>query len=828
MKRTTLFALVLTALVLVCGLAFGASPLAFDGPAAPHYAVRPVEALPHLAAAPFDRTALLRQDLERRDAGLPPRFALPEEVFITPAGDGVWESLDSNFDVWRLRVQAPGALSLNFGFTAYRLPKGGRLTVHPAQGLVADDPRGVRVFTDRDNKEHGQLWTPVVAADDVILELVLPRESRHDYDLALTAVNKGYRLFGEDPDKAGTCNIDVVCPEGDDWREEINSVAVYSTGGSLFCTGFMVNNTSQDGTPLFQTAYHCGITSSNAASLVVYWNFQSPVCGDQSGGPLTDTQSGSTFRAASSATDFTLLELDQAPDPSWEVSWAGWNRAPGDFDGAIAIHHPDGDEKSISFEDDPTETASYLNSASPGDGTHIRVNDWDLGTTEPGSSGSPLFDPDHRVVGQLHGGYAACGNDESDWYGRVSVSWTGSGSAATRLQDWLDPGGTGATTVDTYAPWATGLAVAPGAGFTAAGPQGGPFTPAQTVYTLTNSNAAGALDWTAAADVAWLDMTPAAGNLAAGATVNVTVAVNSVADGLAIGPYTGTVSFLNITDGDGDTGRTVDLQVGVPELVHSEPLDTDPGWTTTGLWAFGQPTGGGGAYGSPDPTTGYTGTTVYGYNLAGDYETFLPERHLTSGAFDCSEIQATTLRFQRWLGVEHPDYDHAAVSVSTDGTNFTTVWENLITIADNAWTAVEIDISAVADGQSTVYLRWTMGTTDGTWQYCGWNLDEIEIWGLVDDLSAVGDLPSPPLRIGSRPNPFNPSTLIAFELPRNAHARLEIFDAAGRKVATLVDRRLGAGPHEVNWEPRRLPSGVYLARLQADGDTALQRMTLLK
>jgi hypothetical protein len=76
------------------------------------------------------------------------------------------------------------------------------------------------------------------------------------------------------------------------------------------------------------------------------------------------------------------------------------------------------------------------------------VTDWDLGTTEPGSSGSGLWDQNHRLIGQLQGGYAACGNDLSDWYGRFSVSWDGGGTGATRLRNWLDPGNTGAMVLD--------------------------------------------------------------------------------------------------------------------------------------------------------------------------------------------------------------------------------------------------------------------------------------------------------------------------------------------------------------------------------------------
>lgn len=94
---------------------------------------------------------------------------------------------------------------------------------------------------------------------------------------------------------------------------------------------------------------------------------------------------------------------------------------------------------------------SYLNNAVPGDGSHWRVETWERNTTtEGGSSGSALFDANHRVIGQLHGGYAACGNTTSDWYGMFSVSWDGA-SSAERLRDWLDPANT-TTTIDGYDP----------------------------------------------------------------------------------------------------------------------------------------------------------------------------------------------------------------------------------------------------------------------------------------------------------------------------------------------------------------------------------------
>lgn len=168
----------------------------------------------------------------------------------------------------------------------------------------------------------------------------------------------------------------------------------------------------------------------------------------------------------------------------------------------------------------------------------------------------------------------------------------------------------------------------------------------------------------------------------------------------------------------------------VGTLQYSWNMDTNPGWTTEGLWAWGPPTGGGGQYGGPDPNSGYTGGNVYGYNLSGDYENSLPEKHLTSTAINCADLSNVSLKFRRWLGVESPSYDHAYVRVSSNGTTWTTLWQNSSQVADTSWVLQDFDISSIADDQSTVYLKWTMGTTDSSWQYCGWNIDDVEIWGV--------------------------------------------------------------------------------------------------
>jgi hypothetical protein len=174
-----------------------------------------------------------------------------------------------------------------------------------------------------------------------------------------------------------------------------------------------------------------------------------------------------------------------------------------------------------------------------------------------------------------------------------------------------------------------------------------------------------------------------------------------------------------------------------PVVFLSQPLSTNPGWTTEGQWAYGAPTGGG----TTDPTSGKTGPNAYGYNLAGNYANNMPAYSLTSTAFDCRGYSNVKVSFWRDLGVESSSYDKASFSVSTDGTTWTTVWQHAgATVNDAAWTKVSYNIGTIADGQATVYLRWTMGTTDSSIVYAGWNIDDIEFSGLPDAPACPADL----------------------------------------------------------------------------------------
>lgn len=802
---------------------------------------RPLAAVQRLTVPERDVPALLAQaDRRSVEDGAPAAFADPVPVAVTPETHGSWEALPGGDRLWRLVIDAPGATDLNLGFVRYRLPPGAMLHCGNPDENYWEGP-----YTSDDNDRSGQLWLPVVPGDHAVLELFVPAQVKHEPELTLAQIGYGFRdWFHRIPDllRQGNCNIDVTCPEADPWHDDVESVGVYQVNGQWTCTGTMVMNTNGDFRPYFLTASHCDVGPENAASVVVYWNFESPSCDSLGGGSLAQNQTGATFRASYAGSDFCLLELNADPDPAWGVYYAGWDRSGTPAPTSVGIHHPNTDEKAISFNDNPVTATSYLLAPSPGDATHWRIDAWESGTTEPGSSGSGLWNPEHRIIGQLHGGYASCINPAAgDWYGRLDVSWTGGGSASTRLRDWLDPGSTGAWAMDGAYPAGLGSV-------------------------KVESHAS-------------IDDCPGApanvnGLWEAGETVTLAVDVSAV--GFAQTGITGVLSSttpgVTILD---DTATWPDLSPGVAATSDAPHflVQLDPGMTCDGQADF-----------QLTLSTPTTGPFVYGFRhdigsatVPSGLPVPIPDegggalQHPFAVADDLvlTDVNVNLEIRHSWVGDLKVELRSPAGTIVTlldrpgdpadlsgcDDADMIVTFDDASTYdleshcaGTNPWysgTAAPFSPLSAFLGEST-QGTWTLLVSDRTAGDTGslvsWSLDTTPpINGVCTPCLAGTGAPGPvgtaPAAFGlrpSRPNPFHDRTELHYALDRGGPVTLRIYDVGGRLVTTLVDRAMPAGAGVAVWDGRDLArrevaSGIYFLRLATpDGRADTKRIHLIR
>lgn len=426
-------------------ISFGGSPLRWNDKSVP-------SDIPIVTTPQLDFELLSAQDaLTDHIKEAPYRFGVEVAVQYTLENSGRW-IIDSNSDyaVWQLGVDCPDATSISFELGKYIIPEGAQLFI-----WNSDRTEFLGAFTNENMNTEQTFGIGLLHADKVFLEYVVPVSASSWGEIEISNIIHGYRsILAAHPDaqrgpfgSSGNCNINVNCPEGADWQVEKRSVALIVQGGSAICSGALVNNTAQDGTPYFLTADHCLGGSVN--NWVFYFNHESANC-TGSNGPTNQSISGATLRASNSASDFALLELNDTPPASFNVYYAGWDNSDlvSANNAAVGIHHPSGDVKKICFEED---TPYHANTA----GAAVwYIDQWEDGVTEGGSSGSPLFNQNKRIIGQLYGGVAACAgsvnNGEADWYGRFGVSWDNGTTNSTRLSNWLDPLNLGVTTLDGF------------------------------------------------------------------------------------------------------------------------------------------------------------------------------------------------------------------------------------------------------------------------------------------------------------------------------------------------------------------------------------------
>jgi lysyl endopeptidase len=411
----------------------------------------------------YDNDSLKNEEklLREQYPNLPDLYGVEDKVNFSTSNSGIWDTLENGGRLWRLRIKSPGATSINIVIRNIHFESNSYLFIYSSDKTDIHPP-----FYSKKNNVKKIISTALIKGDEVIVEYYEPKNVMSKQDFIISKVVHGFEdliflnkeIFNSKHVElqSGSCNRDVNCPEGDDWCREKYSVAMIlmpemDENFWGWCTGSLINNVRNDYTPYFLTAFHCldhnhnGSLSDGEKENVEEWSFKFGEMreGCSSGTTLsTVVYSGAEFKSAYFYSDFALLELYEQPEPGEfnfpDVYFNGWDRTGDTPDNTTCIHHPDGDLMKISQDYDEPEIS----------GNFWEVV-WNTGTTEPGSSGSPLFTSQRKVIGQLCCGTASCDNpDGYDHFGRFDISWYGGGTSSTRLKDWLDPDNSGVEVLD--------------------------------------------------------------------------------------------------------------------------------------------------------------------------------------------------------------------------------------------------------------------------------------------------------------------------------------------------------------------------------------------
>jgi parallel beta-helix repeat protein len=404
-----------------------------------------------------------QKDSEDEQNGLPPRFGFKHDVSYNLNNSGVWTILSNGDKIWKMEIYCPDALSINLLYDKFWIPEGAKFFIYSN-----DRQHSIGAFTSVNNKGTKEnlkgFATGLVYGDRIILEYYLPRGLNEQGVISIAHVVHGYRYinipdffdgFGSSDD----CHVNINCSEGQEWQKEKNAVALVLVGGERWCSGSLINTTAKDNSPFFLTADHCldgvdAIKNPNAYYYSFYWHYEMPTCSNSNTEPPIKSTTGATVIANNESTDFALLYLTEDPKNVSGIIpyYLGWDKSGNAGRGGVGIHHPGGDVKKIS-----TYSMTPINSYCANSNLYWDVNFISTANghsvMQPGSSGSPLINSNHQIIGQLLGPYdrARCPMYQCDnpslqqvAYGKFSVSWAGNGATDDRLklQPWLDPLGT--------------------------------------------------------------------------------------------------------------------------------------------------------------------------------------------------------------------------------------------------------------------------------------------------------------------------------------------------------------------------------------------------
>jgi lysyl endopeptidase len=410
----------------------------------------PFPSVPVIEMEPVDNNQLLMDERSNPNNLKLFHFAKTFNVDISPGFSGRWEIKD-DIKIWRLGLRSKGAWSLNLIFDKFIIPRGASLYIYSKDRLKV-----LGSFTSDNEQSSGYFSTCPIPGDEIVVEYNEPLKSLYKGELHISSVNHDYKnVFGTRPlGEAGLCNMDVYCSDAIPYATEKQAVVDLIIGGRELCTGTLVNNTSQDKTPYVLTAGHCIENASDAQKTIFCFNYESPACGNGKSslnGYADQTLAGAILKARSDSLDFALIQLETSLPAEYRPYFMGWSRAAVIPTSTTAIHHPAGDVKKVSKDNDPPTIGSY-NQDFMGNSFWV-IGKWDIGTTETGSSGCALLNQNKLLVGSLTGGTATCADPTNDLFAMFSKQWDHYKTSDQQLKVWLDPGSTGATVLSGLNPF---------------------------------------------------------------------------------------------------------------------------------------------------------------------------------------------------------------------------------------------------------------------------------------------------------------------------------------------------------------------------------------
>ncbi|WP_291861337.1 trypsin-like peptidase domain-containing protein [Marinilabilia sp.] len=401
----------------------------------------------------------IRIDLGANKKGQALTFAYPHFVRLSPSNSGVTDVLADGRLIWQLTLNSPGAYSLNLVFDKFRMAAGDSLFIYDASGSYV-----LGAFTEETNKEWGGLATAPVPGDEIVVEwrgsglsdedgsVIEIGAVNHDF-LNIFKIMKGAGDFGS----SGSCHTDYSCFEDPVIDDNGKSTGQVIVNGTEYCTGTLMNNTNNDGTPYILTAGHCLGASVESQDIVFIMNYEVPACQENIQGTQMQSLSGAQLRAFADQLDFALLEMTEMPPAWYRPLYSGWDLNQSPTTGVHTVHHPNGDVKKVAIDNEPPVATSFNASSPLGNSflsdAHWRVARWEDGSTEAGSSGAGLFLADGKFIGHLSGGAATCGNPVNDYFARLNRMWNNYPEDTARVDLWLNPSGDGRMQLDSYDPF---------------------------------------------------------------------------------------------------------------------------------------------------------------------------------------------------------------------------------------------------------------------------------------------------------------------------------------------------------------------------------------